>query len=324
MKTVSQRAAALPRSGIRLIHDLAKGPDVLHLEIGQPDFSTPTHIVEAAHAAARAGMTRYTPNAGLASLREAIAEKVERENLIPAAPDRIVVTMGAMQGLYASLLAILEPGDEVLVPDPGYPNYGMAISLCGARPIPYPLRPQAGFQPDTEAIPALIGDRTKAIMINSPSNPTGNVISRECMARMAEIAERFDLYVISDECYEKILFAGSHVSPASMGDPERFFTVNSFSKTYAMTGWRVGYVVAPPRLAPTVVKLQEPVVACACSVSQAAPSPRVLKFAGLEVFLCRFTRQPRRWLIASNVDTRSGLTLRSSPSGTAGARSASQ
>ena len=270
VKSISNTVRSIPRSGIRVILDLAQRPGVIHLEIGQPDFPTPPHIVEAAFRAAREGKTGYTPNAGYASLREAICEKLERENGVLTDPDRITVTIGAMEALYASLLTILEPGDEILVPDPGYPNYHMAATLCGGRTIRYPMLADEGYQPDVDAIEDLITPATKAVVINSPSNPTGAVITEPRMKAIADSAERHDLYVVSDECYEKIIFDGDHVSPASFGGSDRYFTVNSLSKSYAMTGWRVGYVAAPSELAPMFVKLQESIVACAPSISQVA------------------------------------------------------
>lgn len=261
----------MPRSGIRVILDLAQRSGVIHLEIGQPDFPTPTHIVEAADAAARAGYTGYTANAGLPELREAISSTIARDNGVETSPDHVVVTVGAMGALYAASVAVLEPGDQVLVPDPGYPNYQMAATLCGSESICYPLLPENGYQPDLEALHAMIGPRSKAIIVNSPSNPTGAVLSEASLQAVVDLAERHDLYVISDECYEKILFDGAHISAASLAPgSDRFFTISSVSKSYAMTGWRLGYVVAPAPIAPHLAKLQESMVSCAPILSQHA------------------------------------------------------
>ena len=270
MKSISEKVRAVPRSGIRVILDIAQRPGVIHLEIGQPDFPTPAHIVEAAHKAALDGQTGYTPNQGYPSLREAISRKLKSENKIAADPEQIIVTVGAMEALYVTLMTVIEPGDTILVPSPGYPNYHMATMLCGGETIGYPLTAAEGYQPDVGAIEALIRPTTKAIVINSPANPTGAVISSARLQAIAEMADRHDLYVISDECYEKIVFEGAHVSPASFGGDDRYFTIGSFSKTYAMTGWRAGYVASPRDLAPMFVKLQEAIVACAPSVSQIA------------------------------------------------------
>ena len=260
----------MPRSGIREIMDLAQRPGVIHLEIGQPDFPTPAHIVAAANHAAERGHIGYTANAGLPELCEALAAKLQRENGIRVSSEQIIVTIGAMGALYGSLLSVLEPGDQLLVPDPGYPNYRMTAELCGAESVSYPLPAADGYQPDLEALAAAISPRTKAIVVGSPSNPTGTVIHRDRLQGIVELAERHDLYLVSDECYEKIVFDGTHVSPASLGAEDCCFTVGSFSKSYAMTGWRVGYVACPKPIAPQLVKLQEATVACAPVLSQHA------------------------------------------------------
>ena len=250
--------------------DLAQRPGVIHLEIGQPNFPTPAHIVAAASDAAERGQTGYTANAGLPELCEALAAKLHQDNGVRAATDQIIVTIGAMGALYSSLLSVLEPGDQLLVPDPGYPNYRMTAELCGAESVPYPLPAADGYQPDLDALAAAISPRTKAIVVGSPSNPTGTVIHRDRLQGIVDLAQRHDLYLVSDECYEKIVFDGTHVSPASLGAEDCCFTVGSFSKSYAMTGWRVGYVACPKPIAPQLVKLQEATVACAPVLSQHA------------------------------------------------------
>jgi len=271
MKPLAKTAQEMPRSGIRVLLDLAVTmPDAIHLEIGQPDFPTPAHIVAAALQAAQQGFTKYTPNAGLPSLREAIAEKVRRENGLLATVDNVIVTTGGMGGLYSAFTAVLDPGDELLVPDPGYPNYAMIATLCRARVVRYPLDAGSGFQPCPDALSHLVTPRTKALVVNSPSNPTGSVIPAESMAALVAFAREHDLYLISDECYEKIVFGVRHVSPALFDEDGRVLSIFSFSKTYAMTGWRVGYAVVSPEIAAIFVKLQEATVACASSVSQKA------------------------------------------------------
>ena len=253
---------------------MAQRPGVIHLEVGQPDFPTPAHVCAAAARAAEAGKTGYTPNAGLPELREALRLMLREEQGIAVTTEQIMITIGAMGALYASQQSVLEPGDQLLVPDPGYPNYRMAAELCGAAAVPYPLVAADGYQPDLDALAAAVSPRTKAIMVASPSNPTGAVMRRDRVERIVELAERHDLYLISDECYEKIVFDGRHVSPAGLaaglGAGDRCFTVGSFSKSYAMTGWRVGYVACPKPIAPLLVKLQEATVACAPVLSQHA------------------------------------------------------
>jgi aspartate/methionine/tyrosine aminotransferase len=269
MRGLATAAENMPRSGIRVILDLAlKIPDAIHLEIGQPNFPTPNHICEAAYKATQDGFTGYAPNAGYPSLRGLIADKAQRDNQIKATADNIIVTTGGMGGLFSTFTALLNPGDEILLPNPGYPNFDMAVKLCHANAKLYPLDPANGFQPILEALPGLISGKTKAILINSPSNPTGAVLPQKTIAALVAFAAKNDLYLISDECYEKIIFNTNHVSPASMDNGERVISIFSFSKTYAMTGWRVGYVVAPLSIAPTITKLQEATVACTSSVSQ--------------------------------------------------------
>lgn len=271
MKSLANAAVQMPRSGIRLILDLASTiPDVIHLEIGQPNFPTPDHICLAAYEATKHGFTGYTPNAGFQSLREIVAEKVRLENKIDASADNIVITTGGMGGLFSCYAALLEPGDELLVPDPGYPNYEMITYLCRASAIHYPLDIQNGFTPRFDILNKLVTPRTKAIMINSPSNPTGAVMSSEVLKKLVEFANKYDITIISDECYEKITFDTPHISPASYDVDGRVLSIFSFSKTYSMTGWRIGYVVGSREVIPTISKLQEVTVACASSVSQKA------------------------------------------------------
>jgi aspartate/methionine/tyrosine aminotransferase len=271
MKPISRVVEEMPRSGIRALLDLAaRVPGAIHLEIGQPDFPTPGFIVDAAQQATLAGFTKYTANAGLPSLREAIAAKVQRENGIPATADNIIVSVGGMGALYSTFAALLDPGDEVLLSDPGYPNYEQMAMLRRATIVRYPLAAEQGFQPDLEALERLITPRSKALVVNSPCNPTGAVYTAESVAALARLAEKHDLYMISDECYEKIVFGARHVSPASLCRDGRVISIFSFSKTYAMTGWRVGFAVTAPQLAATLAKIQEATVSCACSISQKA------------------------------------------------------
>jgi aspartate aminotransferase/aminotransferase len=262
----------MPRSGIREVMELAsRRAEVLHLEVGEPDFRTPAHIVEAAARAAAEGYTKYTPNRGLDSVVEAICDKLARRNRIAAEPEQVVVTVGAVGAIIGALIALVEPGEEILLPDPGWPNYEMMAAVIGARTVAYPLEPAHGFEPDLDRLAELAArPRAKAIVVNSPGNPTGAVWSREAVERVVEIARANALYVVSDEVYEEILFDGEHVSPARFDEDGRVVTVSGVSKTYAMTGWRIGYCVASPKVAGLVAKVQEPLVACAAAVSQRA------------------------------------------------------
>jgi aspartate/methionine/tyrosine aminotransferase len=275
--TTSDRIARVPRSGIRGIMELALAlPDVVRLEIGDPDFPTPAHIVEAAAEAARAGFTHYSPGVGLASLRESIAEKVRARNGLACTPAEVVVTTGACGGLFSIFLALLDPGDEVLVPDPGWTTLAPMALAAGVTPVPYALDRANAFALDPAAVEERIGPRTRALVVNSPGNPTGAVAAREALADVLELAARRGLWLISDECYEDIVFDGEHLSPAALGDRARVVSVFSFSKSYAMTGWRVGYVVAPADVVPAIVKAQEPVVSSASTISQKAAEAALL------------------------------------------------
>jgi aspartate/methionine/tyrosine aminotransferase len=262
----------MPVSRIREIMELAwKDPEVIHLEVGEPDFPTPEHVVEAAHEAARTGHTRYAPNAGLPELREALADKVTRRNGYEAHPDQVVVTQGGIEALYLVLLALLEPGDEVLLPDPAWPNFRMIAHLLGARVLPYPLVSEGDFLPRLEDLERLVTPRTRAILVNTPSNPLGTVVPRELVDRLLEFARRRDLWYISDEVYDEVVFDDAFVSAGAMADPgDRLVSVYSFSKVYAMTGWRVGYLVAPPDLAKLLTGMQEPIVSCVNTPAQLA------------------------------------------------------
>ena len=260
------------RSGIREVLDLAvTRPGVLRLEIGEPDFPTPPHIVEAAARAAADGYTKYTVNRGLPSVRDAISAKLAARNGISADVEQIVITTGGGTALIETLLALVEPGEAILISDPAWPNYEMMAAALNAEVLRYPLERSANFEPDLDALDALAGDpRAKVLLINSPANPTGAVWPRETIERVLEIARKHDLYLLSDEVYEEIVFEGEHVSPATLDEDGRVITVFSASKTYAMTGWRLGYLVAPRPLADLIAKVQEPVVSCATAISQKA------------------------------------------------------
>ena len=272
MRRPAPAIVAMPRSGIREVMEIAtRRGDVLHLEIGEPDFQTPPHVVEAAARAAADGFTKYTLNRGLVSLREALVAKLAAANGIAVSAEDVVVTTGGITGLYESLLAVVEPGETILIPDPGWPNYEMIAGALRAEVVRYPLDPQAGYEPDLERLAELARrPGVRALVVNSPGNPTGAVWSRAVVERVVEVARAADLYLVSDEVYEEIVFEGEHVSPASLDPDGRVLSVFSFSKTYAMTGWRVGYVAAAPELADLVAKIQEALVSCATAFAQKA------------------------------------------------------
>jgi aspartate/methionine/tyrosine aminotransferase len=293
-RELSRRAGAMPRSAIREIMALAaERPDVIHLEVGEPDFITPEHIITAAFAAVRGGATKYTGNAGRPQLREQIAARVRARTRAAVTADHVIVTVGAIGALYTALMSVLDAGDEVLIPDPGWPNYEAIAVLAGAHAVRYPLSAKAGFVPDPEDIARRIGPRTKAILLNSPGNPTGTVLPLETVAAIGALAERTGIYVVSDEIYEDILFDGRrHVSFLDHAPADRVFVVGGASKSYAMTGWRLGWLIAPPPAVPLAVKLQEPVVSCAPTPSQVAAEaalagPQTVVEAGRRLFEAR-------------------------------------
>lgn len=260
-----------PHSGIRRMLEHARDVESpLMLVNGDPNFTTPLHIIDAAARAARAGATGYAPGAGLPALREELADKVRRVNGFTLSPEQVCVTTGACGGLYTTLLLLAGAGDEVLVPDPGWSNYAAIVHTLGATAVPYPLRPDAGWTLDVAALEAMVTSRTRVILVNTPSNPTGSVESAENLTKLLEVAERHDLWLLADEAYDELVFDGKGFSAASLGAEDRVLTVFSLSKTYAMTGWRVGYVTGPAAFIRELTLHQEPVVSCASTISQHA------------------------------------------------------
>jgi aspartate/methionine/tyrosine aminotransferase len=268
--------AAFAGSGIRRIVDAAgalerEGATIAHLEIGRPDFDTPAHIKAAAVDALHGGRVHYTPSAGIPELRAAIAEKLQRDNGLRVDPERgIVVTVGAKESVFMCLYGLLDPGDEILVPTPMWPDYLDTTRVAGAVPVEVPLRQDRGYQVDPADLEAAVTPRTKAMVIHSPHNPTGAVCDESTLRAVAEVAVRFDLLVIADEIYEKLIYDGvRHVSIASLpGMFERTVTINGFSKAYSMTGWRLGYVAGPPALIAPLVKVHQCTTTCATSFAQ--------------------------------------------------------
>lgn len=271
MKALSRTVSSIERSPIRVMLDKAASiPDAIHLEIGQPDFPTPPHIIEAAVQAARHAYTGYTANAGMYELREAIVTKLARENDLHVTTDNIIVTIGAMEAVFASMAVILDPGDEILIPDPGYGNFVMASAILSGVARRFPCIPAQDFVPDFDALEGMVNERTRAMLINSPSNPTGAVYPEHVMRQCLEFCRRHDLYLISDETYDRLVFEGQHVSPAKWDDEGRVITLSSVSKTYSMTGWRVGYAVGNRQIIEAMTKIQEPIVSCVNTVAQHA------------------------------------------------------
>ena len=269
---VAQRAQRVAWSGIRKMFERALAdPSLINLSVGEPDFPTPSHIVKAAKNALDEGYTRYSPGLGYTTLREAIAVKMERENGLRIDPAReVIVTAGAMEGIVLALLATIDPGDEVLIPDPGYTNYEGQVILAGGVPVPVPVSERHGFSMAPDDVQAALSPRTRALLLNSPANPTGGTIQPTHLEGLADLCQDRGLVVISDEVYEAIIYDGArNLSIATLPRMrDRTATVMSCSKTYAMTGWRVGYVVAGVEITAQMQKLQENVVSCVNSAAQ--------------------------------------------------------
>jgi aspartate aminotransferase len=249
----------------------ATGRHIVHLEIGEPDFATPDNITEAAVAALQAGHTHYTPAGGIMEAREAVARFVSARLGIDAEPTEVVLTPGSKNVLLFVLLACVEPGDEVIYPDPGYPIYHSLVNFIGAVPVPARLREERGFRMDVDELASLVTPRTRLLILNSPQNPTGGVLTREDIEFIARLAIERDLLVISDEIYSQIVYGPEHVSILSQpGMKERTVLMDGMSKAYAMCGWRLGYGVAPRELASRMEALMINSSSCAAAFTQMA------------------------------------------------------
>jgi len=249
-----------------------QGKDVVHLEIGEPDFDTPKNIKEAAAKALNAGYTHYTPSAGIPELRQAIADYISKTRNIPVSSEEVVVTPGAKPIMFFSILALVNPGEEVLYPNPGFPIYESLINFVGAKPVPIPLKEENDFSIDPEYVKKRITKKTKMIIINSPENPTGGVITRGQLKVIADcIADRDDVFVLADEIYSRIIYEGKHESITQFkGMKDKTILLDGFSKTYAMTGWRLGYGVMRKDLALKVAQLMTNSNSCTCTFTQMA------------------------------------------------------
>ncbi len=249
----------------------AQGRDVVHLEIGEPDFNTPQHIIEAGKAALDQGFTHYGPTAGLPELREAIAQYVAQTRGIAVKPEQVVVTPGAKPIMFYAVLALAQAGDEVIYPNPGFPIYESVIRFVDAKPVPIPLQEERGFSLDVEALKSLVTDRTRLIILNSPQNPTGGILPPEDLQSIAEIAVKNGIPVLADEIYSRLIYDGvSHSIAAYEGMQELAIILDGFSKTYAMTGWRLGYGVMSEELAEQMTLLAVNSNSCTATFIQRA------------------------------------------------------
>ena len=250
----------------------AQGKSIIHLEIGEPDFDTPKHIVDAGVKALQDGYTHYGPTPGIPELREAVARNSREVRGIDTDPNHVVVTPGAKPIMFYVIMAMAEEGVEIIYPNPGFPIYESMIRFCGATPVPMQLLEETGYHPDLDDLARKITDRTRLIIINTPENPCGSALTRSELETIANLVKgRDDLYVMSDEIYKDILYTGEHHSIAAFpGMSERTIILDGFSKSYAMTGWRLGYGIMPEELVPHITRLAVNSVSCAATFSQRA------------------------------------------------------
>jgi aspartate/methionine/tyrosine aminotransferase len=249
----------------------AQGRDIVHLEVGEPDFATPENIVQAGIRALRDGKTKYTPSAGIPELRQAIAQQMSETRGVPVTAEQVIVTPGAKPIMFFSILALVEPGDQVLYPVPGFPIYESMINYCGGTPVPYVLREENHFRFDPDEFRKKANPKTKMIILNSPQNPTGGVLEREDLQLVAEVAHKYDITVLADEIYWRVLYDGTFASLLNIpGMAERTIVLDGFSKTYSMTGWRLGWGVMPLALVPHITRLQTNSNSCVAGFTQYA------------------------------------------------------
>jgi aspartate/methionine/tyrosine aminotransferase len=272
LPSLAHGPAETAHSGIREIANQALlTPGAIRLDVGQPDFPTPQHIKDAGKRAIDENKTFYTHTQGLLSLRERLVTKLARVNHITSTPERIAVGPGGVGAIAAVFAAVLEKGDEVLLPDPGWPNYRMMLAWTGARGVFYPCPPNAGFHPDLDAVAGLITSKTKLMVVNSPNNPTGAVYPHQTIEAFVQLAQKHNFWLLSDECYDQVLLDGSWTSAATIApDDQRIATVFTFSKTYSMTGWRIGYVTGSTDLIDSATKVLESNSSCVSTISQVA------------------------------------------------------
>jgi aspartate/methionine/tyrosine aminotransferase len=287
-----------------------EGRDVVHLEIGEPDFETPAHVVEAGIAALRSGETHYCPTAGLTELREAAAEYLASSRGVAVSPDRILIANGAKPFLFFTILACANPGDEVVYPDPGFPIYESAISWAGARPVPLALHEEYDFSFDHEELERALSPRTRLVILNAPQNPTGGVVPREDLARAAELIAETDAWVLSDEVYWRLLYDGEFASIASEpGMLERTVLLDSCSKTFAMTGWRCGFAAVPEQLVDPLTRFFVNTTSCVPPfVQHAALAALTGPTDAVEAMVAEF--RVRRDLVVEGLNALPGVSCR--------------
>ncbi|MBQ4256504.1 MAG: aminotransferase class I/II-fold pyridoxal phosphate-dependent enzyme [Oscillospiraceae bacterium] len=272
-RLIADKVRSMKPSGIRKFFDLANAREgVISLGVGEPDFQTPWCIRQAAITALEKGKTKYTANHGLAQLREVIAAKLEKTQGLKYDPhSEVIITVGGSEGIDVAIRSLVNPGDEVLVVEPCFVCYSPIVSLCGGVPVPLPTRVEDNFKLTPELLKSRITDRTKLLVLPFPNNPTGAIMTREELEKIAEVLDGTDIMVLSDEIYSSLTYGSEHVSIAEIGDmKERTILINGFSKAYSMTGWRMGYICAPEPLARQMLKIHQYAIMCAPTVSQYA------------------------------------------------------
>ena len=288
----------------------AQGRDIIHLEIGEPDFDTPGNIIEAGCDALRKGFTHYGPSAGMMELREVIAQHVSETRRVKVTPDEVVVVPGGKPIIFFSILALAEDGDEIIYPNPGFPIYESMINYVGAKAVPIRLREELEFRLDVDELASLINDRTKLVILNSPQNPTGGVLTQDDIAAIARGIGDRNIMVLSDEIYSQLIFEGEHHSIMSIdGMKERTILLDGFSKTYAMTGWRMGYGVMRADLATHISRLMTNSNSCTASFTQVA-GVEALRGSQKSVDAMRAEFKKRRDVMVAGLNKIKGFTCR--------------
>ena len=285
----------------------AQGKDIIHLEIGQPDFTTPMNVCEAAFKAMKDGHTGYCPSAGLPEFREVVAQHISETRKINIHPDEVTVTPGAKPIIFFTILALVDDGDEVIYPEPGFPVYESVIDFIGGKAIPLPLREEVDFRFRIEDLVDSITDRTKLLILNSPQNPTGGTLTASDLTAIAELAQQHRFYILTDEVYSRLLYEGTHQSILSLpGMKEQTILIDGHSKTYAMTGWRLGYGVAPREIADKITRLTINSNSCTATFTQIAG---IEALTGPQTFVTQMVNefQKRRDVIVDGLNAINGI-----------------
>ena len=286
----------------------AQGKDIIHLEIGQPDFTTPMNVCEAAFKAMKDGHTGYCPSAGLPEFREVVAEHISETRKIEIDPDEVTVTPGAKPIIFFTILALVDDGDEVIYPEPGFPVYESVIDFIGGKAIPLPLREEVDFRFRIEDLVDAITDRTKLLILNSPQNPTGGTLTESDLTAIAELAQKHHFYILTDEVYSRLLYEGTHQSILSLpGMKELTILIDGHSKTYAMTGWRLGYGVAPREIADKITRLTINSNSCTATFTQIAG---IEALTGPQTFVTQMVKEfrKRRDVIVDGLNAIDGIS----------------